>query len=233
MTNVNNLVQQSMFFGMAISLLAYEAGIMIRNRLKKAIFNPLLISVILVIGFLLLFRIDYETYENGAKYLSYLLTPATVCFAVPLYEQIELLKSNAKAVLAGISSGVLTSLGSVWLLSWLFGLNHQQYVTMLPKSITTAIGIGVSQEQGGIVTITVASIVITGILGNMTAEAVCRIFRITDPVASGVAIGTAAHAMGTAKAVEMGQIEGAMSSLSVAVAGLLTVAGASVFAGFL
>lgn len=220
---MNDMLKESLFFGMAISLLSYEAGILIRNKFKKAVFNPLLISVVITIAFLAIFHIDYETYNSGAKYLSYLLTPATVCLAVPLYEQLELLRKHAVAVILGILSGVVTSLTGVLILSKLFGLNHQQYVTMLPKSITTAIGIGISEEMGGMVTITVASIIITGIIGNMTAEIVCRIFRITEPVAKGIAIGTSAHAMGTSKAIEMGEIEGAMSSLAIAVAGLMTV----------
>ena len=230
---MNDFVQESIFFGMAISLLAYEIGLFLKKKLKKAIFNPLLIAVIIVILFLIVFRIDFATYENGAKYLSYLLTPATVCLAVPLYQQLYLLKKNIKAVVLGIFSGVVTSLTCVLLLSKLFGLNHQQYVTMLPKSITTAIGIGISEEMGGMVTITVASIVITGIIGNMMAEAVCKIFHITEPIAKGLAIGTSAHAMGTAKALEMGEIEGAMSSLAIAVAGLVTVIMASFYANII
>ena len=137
------------------------------------------------------------------------------------------------AVAVGILSGVLASLVSVLALAKLFDLNHQQYVTLLPKSITTAIGMGVSEELGGLVTITVAVIVITGILGNVIAEFICKIFKIHEPIAKGLALGTASHAIGTAKAMEMGQIEGAMSSLAIAVAGLLTVIGASVFAGFM
>lgn len=230
---MNDLVQQSIFFGMVISLLAYEIGLFIKRKLKKAIFNPLLISVIVVILFLIVFHVDYETYDSGARYLSYLLTPATVCLAVPLYQQLHLLKKNVKAVILGILSGVVTSLTCVLLLSKLFGLSHQQYVTMLPKSITTAIGIGISEEMGGLVTITVASIVITGIIGNMMAEAVCKIFHITEPIAKGLAIGTSAHAMGTSKALEMGEIEGAMSSLAIAVAGLITVIMASFYANIL
>ena len=137
-----------------------------------------------------------------------------------------------KAVMAGIVSGVLMSLGCIFIMAVIFKLNHQTYVTLLPKSITTAIGMGVSEELGGYVTITVAVIVITGILGNIIGEAVCKIFRIEEPIAKGVALGTASHAIGTARAMEMGQIEGAMSSLSIAVAGLLTVAGAMVFSYF-
>ena len=178
-------------------------------------------------------HVDYDTYYEGAKYLSYLLTPATVCLAIPLYEQMELLKGNWKAIVVGICTGVLTSLISVLVFSLVAGLNHKQYVTMLPKSITTAIGMGVSEELGGYVTITVAVIVITGLFGNMIADTICKVFRIEEPIAKGIAIGSSAHAMGTSKAMEMGEIEGAMSSLSIAVAGLLTVVGASVFANFI
>ena len=138
-----------------------------------------------------------------------------------------------KAILAGILAGALTSVTSVLILAILFGLSHEEYVTLLPKSITTAIGMGVSEELGGIVTITVAVIIITGVLGNMFAEAVCRIFWIEEPIAKGIGIGSASHAIGTAKAMELGDIEGAMSSLSIAVSGLITVILASVYAQFL
>ena len=221
----------SVFFGAVLSFLAYEIGLLLKKRFKLAILNPLLIGILCVMGALAVLRVDYDQYNSGAQYISYLLTPATVCLAVPLYEQLTLLKKNFKAVAAGIFSGTLASLGSVYLLSRLFHLNHQQYVTLLPKSITTAIGMGVSQELGGVVTITVAVIIITGILGNVIAEGVCKVFRIHEPIANGLALGTASHAIGTAKAMEMGPVEGAMSSLAIAVAGLLTVLGASVFAG--
>ncbi len=220
----------SAFFGAVLSLAAYEAGILIKKRFRLALFNPLLIATIAVIAVLAIQKVEYRHYNESAKYISYLLTPATVCLAVPLYQQIELLKKNLKAVIGGITAGVLASLLSIFLLARLFSLSHEQYVTLLPKSITTAIGMGISEELGGIQTITVAVIIITGIFGNVTAEFICRFFRIHNPVARGLAIGTASHAIGTAKAMEMGEIEGAMSSLAIAVAGLLTVLGASVFA---
>ena len=225
--------EQSVFFGVAVSLMAYGLGVLLQKKCRLALFNPLLISVIVTIAVLALARIDYDVYYEGAKYLSYLLTPATVCLAVPLYEKLSLLKQNWKAIFAGIFSGVVTTLCSVLVMSKLFGLTHEEYVTMLPKSITTAIGMGVSEELGGYVTLTVAMIIITGIFGNVVAVAVCRLFRITDPIAKGVGIGSAAHALGTAKALEIGEVEGAMSSLSIVVAGLLTVVGASVFANFM
>lgn len=205
---------------------------MLKKKFKYAFLNPLLISIIFVIGVVTLCGVDYESYENSAQYLSYLLTPATVCLAVPLYQQMTLLRKNLAAVACGILAGVLASLGSVLLLAFLFGLEHDVYVTLLPKSITTAIGMGVSEELGGLVTITVAVIIVTGVIGNVIGEAVCKLFRIYEPIAKGLALGTSSHAIGTAKALEMGEVEGAMSSLAIAVAGLLTVIGASVFAGF-
>ena len=220
---MNSFLQDSVFFGVFISIVTYEIGALIKKKWNVAIFNPLLISIALIMIFLLVFDVEYETYEYGAKYLSYFLTPATVALAVPLYEQLEPLKKNWKAIMAGILAGALTSAVCVLVMSILFRLTHEQYVTLLPKSITTAIGVGLSEELGGIVAITVAVIVVTGIVGNMFAEGICRLFRITDPVAKGIGIGSASHAMGTAKAMEMGEIEGAMSSLSIAVSGLLTV----------
>lgn len=229
---MNDVMLNSLFFGVMISLAVYEIGALLKKRLKLAILNPLLFSIAIVIVILIVFDIDYDTYNEGAKYLSYLLTPATVCLAVPLYEQFGLLKKNIKAIMAGILSGALTSVVCVLVLSVLFHLNHKEYVTLLPKSITTAIGMGVSEELGGIVTITVAVIIITGVVGNIMAEFICKIFKIEEAVAKGIAIGSSAHAVGTAKAMEMGEIEGAMSSLSIAVSGLITVLLASVFANF-
>ena len=230
---MSEFIQHSLFFGMVVSVLAYEFGVFLKKKLNWAICNPLLISIVAVILILLLFDIPYETYNEGAKYLSYLLTPATVCLAILLYEQVELLKKHSWAILAGLLSGVLTSVLCVFVMALFFKLDHAEYVTLLPKSITTAIGMGVSEELGGYVTITVAVIIVTGILGNMIAETVCRIFRIEEPVAKGIAIGSASHAIGTTKAMEMGEIEGAMSSLSIAVAGLLTVLVAPIFAGLI
>ena len=229
---MRELFCNSVFFGVAVSILSYQFGVILQRRFKTALFNPLLIALLLIMGILLFFEVDYSSYYEGAKYLSYLLTPATVCLAIPLYEQMELLKKNASAILAGILAGVLSSMICVMTMAVLFHLSHEQYVTLLPKSITTAIGMGVSEELGGIVTITVAAIIITGVIGNMFAEAICKLFRIHEPVAKGIAIGSAAHALGTAKAMEIGKVEGAMSSLSIAISGLMTVIAASVFAKF-
>ena len=230
---MKEMLGNSVFFGVMISVLAYELGVLLKRRLKWAVCNPLLVSIILVMVILAVLGVDYEDYNEGAQLLSYLLTPATVCLAIPLYEQMSLLKDHARAIAAGVVSGVLTSLISILAMAVVFGFSHEEYVTLLPKSITTAIGMGVSEELGGIVTITVAVIIVTGILGNVIAEFVFRLFKIEEPIAKGIALGSASHAIGTAKAMEIGEIEGAMSSLSIAVAGLLTVIGASVFVGFL
>lgn len=229
---MSETLASSAFFGVLISLGLYWLGAALKKRLKLAIANPLLIAIGGTIACLLLLGVDYADYSAVASPLSFLLTPATVCLAVPLYRQLPLMLRHWKAVLGGIAIGVVTSLASIFLLALAFNLNSLQYATLLPKSITTAIGMGVSRELGGIENITVAVIVLTGIAGNVMAEPVCRILRITDPVAQGVAIGASSHAIGTARALEMGQITGAMSGLAIAVAGLMTVALAPVFAGF-
>lgn len=230
---MNEFFANAAFAGVSVSLISYMIGVYLKKKLNVGLFNPLLISIAVTIIFLVLAHIDYDAYNEGARYLSWLLTPATVCLAIPLYEELELLKSNVRAVMCGIISGVLTSLITILVLALFFGLTHEEYVTLLPKSITTAIGMGVSEELGGYVTITVAVIIITGVIGNILAEFICKIFRIEEPIAKGIAIGSAAHAIGTAKAMEIGEVEGAMSSLSIAVAGILTVVGASVFAHFI
>lgn len=230
---MKDIICNSTYFGVIISVISYEIGLFLKKKYKVGLLNPLLFSIVCVLLFLCVFQIDYEEYNDGGKYLSYLLTPATVCLSIPLYEQLHLLKSNWKGIIAGVLSGVLTSMLCVLAFSKLFGFTHEEYVTLLPKSITTAIGMGLSEEMGGIVTITVVVIIITGVLGNVIAEGVCKIFRITHPIAKGVGIGTSSHAIGTSKAIEMGEVEGAMSSLSVVVAGLVTVIGVSVFAEFM
>lgn len=227
---MNEIVQHSLFFGSVMTLGAYEIGLLFRKRWNFAVFNPLLLAIVLVIAILKICHIDYGYYEQGAKYINYLLTPATAALSVPLYQQIQTLRNNAVAILTGIIAGSVAGMASVLGLSVLFGLSHEEYVTLLPKSITTAIGMGVSEELGGIVTITVAVIVLTGVFGNVAAEIILKVFRIGNPIAKGVAIGTSAHALGTAKALEMGEIEGAMSGLSIVVAGIITVIAASFFA---
>ena len=230
---LKTMLEQSVFLGVFLSLGSYGLGMWLKRKTSWALMNPLLIAVVLVVAFLAISGVSYTSYSNGARILDYLLTPATICLAVPLYQQIELLKKNYKAVVAGLVSGVLTSLISVFLLALLFQFDHASYVTFLPKSITTAIGMGISDELGGYVSITVVVILLTGVFGNIFADKILKFFHVEEPIAKGIAIGSAAHAMGTARAMEMGQIEGAMSGLSIVVSGILTVIGASVFAWFI
>ncbi len=230
---MREFLTDSVYFGVVISLLCYQIGLWVKKKTNFALANPLLIAVIIIVTFLLTFDIEYESYQYGAKYISYFLTPATVSLAIPLYRQLELLKKYPKAIFGGIAVGVLMAMVSIFLMSLAFGLNNEQYVTLLPKSITTAIGMGVSEKMGGIPTITVVAISVTGIFGNIMAETILKWAKITDPIAKGLAIGTSAHAMGTAKAMEIGEVEGAMSSLSIVVAGIMTVLTVSVFAGFI
>lgn len=220
---MNELLGTSLYFGMAVSVGSYLATSWLKKKTGWAILNPLLISSLMVLAVLSIFRIDYQVYNNGAKYLSYLLTPATVCLAIPLYKQLELLKQYFPAVIGAICAGVAASAVSVFFMVKVMGLGHEHYVTLLPKSITTAIGMGVSEEAGGIVTLTVIAIIITGVLGSVVSETVFCLMGIRHPVAKGLALGTSAHAVGTSKALELGEVEGAMSSLSIAVAGLMTV----------
>ena len=228
---MNEIIGHAAYFGVTVSLAGYAVGLWLKKKINKPFANPLLIAIIFVMASLSLLKIDYDTYNESAKYLSYLLTPATVCLAIPLYQQLELLKKHWKAVIGGLTAGVASSLVSVLGLSMLFGLTHEQYVSLLPKSITTAIGMGLSDELGGIVTLTVASIILTGVLGAVIGEAVCKLFRIRNRVAMGLSFGSAAHAIGTSRALEIGEVEGAMSSLAIAVSGLITVTVASFFVG--
>ena len=220
-------------FGFFISIAAYLFGLWLKKKLKWAVLNPLLVAILLVIAVLAVGNIPYDEYNEGGQYISYFLTPATVCLAIPLYRQLELLKKNLAAVFFGILSGVIASAASIFAMALLFKLEHVHYVSLLPKSITTAIGMGVSGEAGGIVTITIVSIIITGILGNMIAETWFKLVGIREPIAKGLSLGTAAHAIGTAKALELGEVEGAMSSLAIAVAGLLTVAAVPLVSGLI
>lgn len=227
------LFETSVYFGVFISLAAYGIGVWLKRITGWSFANPLFIAIVLVMAFLALAGIDYETYNHSAQPITFLLTPSTICLAVPLYQQIDLLKKNVRAVMAGIVSGVFSSLCIILLLSVLFRLDHASYVTFLPKSITTAIGISVTEELGGYVAISVAVIIITGVLGGMFAEKWFKLLRITEPIARGIALGSSSHAIGTAKAMELGPEEGSMSSLSIVVCGIITVIAAPFFADLL
>ena len=209
-------IENSVFFGAFVSLGAYEIGLLMKRKFKLAIFNPLLISIFCVMGVLMVLGVDYESYEEGGKYISYLLTPATVCLAVPLYQQLHLLKKEYKG---DCSRNPLRSSGKPCKCSSsgkdVADFLHEEYVTLLPKSITTAIGMGVSEELGKNWYDYCGSDHYSGVLGNVIADAVYKIAKIEEPVAKGLALGTSAHAIGTAKAMELGEVEGAMSGLAV------------------
>ena len=220
-------------WGVLLTLDAFALGALINKTTGKAIFNPLLLGSIFVIILLSVLNISYADYKVSAAPVNYLLLPATISLAIPLYEKWDLLKENAAAIIAGISVGTLVSLGSALALTLALGLTREQYATLLPKSVTTAISMDVAAELGGIAALTGAIVILTGIAGNLLAEVVCKIFHITDPIAKGVGIGTSAHAVGTSKALQMGEVEGAMSGLSIAVAGVLTAVLCPLFVSFI
>lgn len=227
---IHDFFLNSVYLGVLLTLGTYAIGIWLRRLTGWGIFNPLLVATLLCIAILSLGHLPYSAYAAGAGPISYLLTPATICLAVPLYEQIEQLKHNSRAIGMGVTAGVLASMITVLLLVLILGMDHRAYVTMLPKSITTAIGMGVSEELGGNTPVTIMVIIITGIVGNILSERFLRIMHIKHPIAKGIAIGSAAHVIGTSKAMEMGKTEGAMSSLAIVTSGIITVVVASVFA---
>ena len=221
--NMNEMLSESLFFGMIVSLLAYKIGFEIQKKWKKVYLNPLLIAIVLVIVFLLLTGISYETYQYGAKYLTYLLTPVTVCLAVPLYKQMETLKKNLAAILISIGIGCVVHAGILIAVTVLCKMDQQLLLSVMSKSVTTAIALGVTGEIGGIQGITVIGVMIAGIAGAVVGPSILKMFHITEPVAQGLALGSASHAVGTSKAIELGEIQAAMSSLAIVVTGILTV----------
>lgn len=223
----------SVFFGIILTVITFYIGDLLKRKLKHPLANPILISGMAVIGILVFFDIDFDMYNKGAKYIGFLLTPATVCLAIPLYEEIQHLKNNWLAIMSGIISGIISSAATVFVLSLVFKLGHQEYVTLLPKSITAAIGMDISKQLDGVVSITVAIIIITGLIGNIMGEFILEKFNIKHPIAKGVAYGASSHALGTSKAMEIGELEGAISGLSLAVSGILTVFAVSMFANLI
>lgn len=220
---MNNVLIETIYFGLVMSLLSYWGAMKIRKKLPYPIFNPLLISAIIIISVLVIFDIDFNTYNKGAQFITMLLTPATVCLAVPLYKQIKILIKHFNAIIISLLSGCIAGIISIFIMCLLMKVDPVIYHSLLPKSITTAIAIGISDKIGGNSTITVGVVIVTGILGAIIAKSICKLFKIKHPVAIGLALGNSAHAIGTAKALEFGEIEGAMSSLSIVIAGLLTV----------
>ena len=213
----------SPFFGVALSVLAFWVGVKIQKKTGLVVCNPLLIGVILVIGLLLTLGIPYEYYDQGGSLINLFLSPATACLAVAIYSKVQLLKENWLPILVGCVVGSLVSMGSILGLCRLFGLDDAMTASLLPKSVTTPIAVSVSQAHGGIPSITVVAVILTGILGSILAPLLIRLFRVKDPIAAGLAIGACSHAVGTSKALELGETEGAMSGLAIGVCGLVTV----------
>lgn len=220
---MNEILKESVYFGVAVSLFAYWIGIQCRKKWNLPVMNPLLIAMVLLITVFLAAGIEFETYAYGAKYITYFLTPATICLAVPLYRQVNTLKKNLPAVFISIFCGCLAHVAIVVGLSLVMGLQDDILLSLMPKSVTTAIALGVSEEIGGIQSLTVVGVCVAGMMGAIIGPTLLKWCRVTEPEAQGLALGTASHAIGTSKAVEMGELQGAMSSLAIVVTGILTV----------
>ena len=217
-----DLLMSLPLFSLALTFAAFQVGLWCQKKTKSPIFNPILIGAALVIAVLLLFGIDPGAYVDDTAGISWLLTPATVCLAVPMYRQIKILKKSLPAMLAGIVAGAIVSLITVFALCSLFALDRHLTVSLLPKSITSVIGMQLSEQNGGNPALTSVVIVITGVLGNLMGPTLCKLFKLDDPVSQGVAFGTATHLGGTSKATELDPLTGAASSLSLIVAGIFT-----------
>lgn len=219
-------VNAAQYFGIALTLLMFMAAVYINRRMPGALTTPLFLATIFVVIFLTAFDIPYEAYNKGAQYITYFLVPVTVCFAVPMYRQMPLLKKHAPAILLAMAIGVASSVFAVCLICIFFGLGDIVARSLAAISVTTAIAIGITEKLGGVVALTVSSVIVTGILGASVSDLVCRKFGLTNPIARGLAIGNASHAAGTTKAMEMGPVEGAMSSLAIVISGLMTAVAA-------
>ncbi|SCI62486.1 Inner membrane protein yohK [uncultured Flavonifractor sp.] len=213
----------SPFFGISLSVIAFWVGVRIQKKTKLVLCNPLLIAIVLVSAVLLVCRIPYESYNQGGAIINMFLAPATACLAVSIYTQINLLKENWLPILVGCTAGSITSMGSIYLMCRLFRLDEAVSASLIPKSVTTPIAVSISENLGGIQAITVVAVIITGILGSILAPVLIKLFRVKDPVAAGLAIGACSHAVGTSKALELGETEGAMSGLAIGICGILTV----------
>lgn len=213
----------SPFFGISLSVIAFWVGVRIQKKTGLVLCNPLLIAIVLVSAVLLVCRIPYESYNQGGAIINMFLAPATACLAVSIYTQINLLKENWLPILVGCTAGSITSMGSIYLMCRLFRLDEAVSASLIPKSVTTPIAVSISENLGGIQAITVVAVIITGILGSILAPVLIKLFRVKDPVAAGLAIGACSHAVGTSKALELGETEGAMSGLAIGICGILTV----------
>lgn len=207
---------------LSLTLCAYHLGLFIQKKLRSPLFNPILIAMLVILGFLALTGMGLDTYQAGMSYLSWLLTPATICLAIPLYQQFSVLKKDLPAIFAGIAAGTLASLAFVLFWGILFEYDRALLMSLLPKSVTSAIGVPLTEMGGGISPICTTAIILTGILGSLLGPLLNRLFHLQKETAQGVAFGTAAHVIGTTKANELSDLAGAVSSLSLVIAGLLT-----------
>ena len=205
-----------------LTLFAYQIGVQCQKKFRLSVFNPILIAVVLVLAFLSLTGMERKDYQEGMKLLSWLMTPATVSLAIPMYEQFQILRKNLKGILAGVAAGTVSCLTALLVLMLVFRFDRELIVSLLPKGITTAIGMPLAELYGGIPSIATMGIIFTGIFGNVMGLQFCKWFGITQEIPRGVAFGTGAHVIGTAKASELSPLSGAVSSLSLVVAGLLT-----------
>lgn len=213
----------SPYFGVALSVITFGIGVKLQQKTKSAVCNPLIIAIVLTIAVLLIFKIPYDSYNAGGEIINMFLAPATACLAVSIYTKLSVLKKYWLPIIVGCIAGSLASMGSVYVMCRLFGLDDSLTMSMLPKSVTTPIAIGVAQAHGGVIPVTVVAVIFTGILGSITAPLLIRLFRVSDSVAAGLAIGACSHAVGTSKAIEIGEIEGAMSGLAIGICGIVTV----------
>lgn len=211
------------YFGIVLSFAAYEIGKYINSKIKSPIANPLLIAILLIIGFLSLTGIDYEYYKKGGDFISFFIGPATVAMILDLYANLDTLKKNIVPILTGVITGTIFSMILTVILCKILSVNDNLVSSLIPQNITTAIALSLSEEYEGIVSLTALVVVIRGVSGAVLSPSILKIFKIKDPVAQGIAIGTASHAVGTSEARAMGKIQGAMSGLSIAVAGLTAV----------
>lgn len=210
-------------FGIILTILFFNIGIYIQKKTNKPIFNPLLIAILGIILFLSITKIPYESYKLGGDRINFFLSPVTIVLAVPLYKQFDLFKKYLLEILIGISCGVVVSFISIKLIGHFTNADVDIINSLIPKSITTPMGISLTKTLNGVEAITVVSIILTGILGAIISHIVFKIGKINNPVAKGIALGTSAHALGTTKALEMGEVEGAMSGLSIGISGIITV----------
>lgn len=213
---------ENKYFGIVLTVLAFEIGKWINAKTKNPLVNPLLVAILLIIGFLKVTNIPYETYKMGGDFITFFIGPATVAMVLDLYNNIDLLKSNLMPVFVGIILGSIFSLVFTVIITKFIGIDRELIVSLLPQSVTTAIAISLSEEYAGLVALTAIVVVIRGITGAVIAEPTMKIFKVSDPVAQGVSIGTSSHAVGTSEARKLGKAQGGFSGLSVAVAGIVT-----------